>query len=411
MNDIRKKVFEKIDSYIEEFVRFQSELVARPALGPDNGGQGETEKAELVETWCRQIDPDEMFWVNAPDDRVPSGDRPNLIAAFNGEGPGKVWVLSHLDIVPPGESSLWTSDPYTLHRDGDRIYGRGVEDNNHGAVSSYFAMKAIRELGLTPARGIGLIFVADEETGSNYGLRHVLETRGDLFSSDDLIIVPDAGQPDGTTIEVQEKSMLWLKFKVSGKQCHASTPHKGINTLRAAAKMITAVDEALPTAFDATDDVFSVPSSTFEPTKKDPNVPNINTVPGEDIFYFDGRVLPEYDLDAVVAEAKAAAEASAVQSGVKVQVEALYQGQAPDPTPADAPVVLALSRAVKDILGREARPVGIGGGTVAAFFREKGLPAAVWCSAPETAHSPDEFVSLTQLMDDAKVMAHVFLGF
>jgi len=404
------KVSARIDGYLEEIVRFQTELVACPALGPTNGGQGETEKAELVKKWLKVLGPDQTIEADAPDARVPSGRRPNLAALFQGRQPGRVWVLSHLDIVPPGELSLWDSDPFVLRREGDRIIGRGVEDNHQGLVASYFAMKALRDEGLTPAYDVGLIFVADEETGSEYGLSHLLQTRPDLFTQDDLIIVPDAGNEEGTMIEVVEKSILWLKFTVTGKQCHASTPHLGLNTLRAAARMINALDQALPQAFQAADELFSVPHSTFEPTKKEANVPNINTIPGEDVFYFDARVLPIYNLEEVKTAARRIVESVAAECGVAVTMGAEQELQAPPATSPEAPVVQALTRAVAAVHGRAAKPMGVGGGTVAAMFRAKGLPAAVWSTVAHAAHSPNEFALLSNQVADAKVLAHVFLG-
>jgi len=53
--------------------------------------------------------------------------------------------------------------------------------------------------------------------------------------------------------------------------------------------------------------------------------------------------------------------------------------------------------------------MGIGGGTVAAFFRKAGFPAAVWSTMDETAHSPNEYCVLQYLKDDAKVFAHIAL--
>ncbi|MDY6853071.1 MAG: M20 family metallo-hydrolase [Thermodesulfobacteriota bacterium] len=410
MDNEWSRVAARIETYGKDMVRFQSGLVACPALGPDNGGQGEAKKAELIKDWLNLLEPDELIEADAPDERVESGRRPNLTARFKGQGQGRVSVLSHIDIVPPGELSLWDSDPYVLRQDGDRLYGRGVEDNHHGLVASYFAVKALRDEGLTPAYDAALMFVADEETGSVYGLSHLLETKPELFSPKDLIIVPDAGHEDGTMIEIAEKSMLWLKFTVKGKQCHAGTPHRGVNTLRASARMITALDKALPQAFDAKDNLFSIPASTFEPTKKEANVPNVNTIPGEDVFFFDARVLPQYSLEAVKAKAEEVAVAVAAESGVSVKVETAFQVQAPLATPADAPVVKALARGVAEVHGRKAMPMGIGGGTVAAFFRAKGLPAAVWSTIPGNAHAPNEFTRLSYLIADAKVLAHVFLG-
>ena len=61
--------------------------------------------------------------------------------------------------------------------------------------------------------------------------------------ADDLIVVPDAGNEEGTMIEVAEKSMLWIRFILKGKQCHESTPGKGKNSLFGAASLIVALDQ------------------------------------------------------------------------------------------------------------------------------------------------------------------------
>jgi succinyl-diaminopimelate desuccinylase len=138
-------------------------------------------------------------------------------------------------------------------------------------------------------------------------------------------------------------------------------------------------------------------------------VPNINTIPGRDVFFLDSRVLPDYDLANVKERVKAIASQAAAPFGVTLEMEAAQKLQAPPATPADAPVVQALQRAIKEVYGREAKPQGIGGGTVAAFFRQAGLPAAVWMTVSDTAHQPNEFVLLSNMLGDARVLAHVFL--
>jgi succinyl-diaminopimelate desuccinylase len=410
MNEELARLYARIDTYIEEMAAFQTELTAVPALGPESGGQGEGEKVRVIERWLERLRPDEVFQVDAPDPRVASGVRPNLMARLHGRNQGRVWVLSHVDVVPPGEPGLWVTDPWVLKREGDFVYGRGVEDNQHGIVASFFAAQAFRDEGLVPGREVALAFVADEETGSRLGLGYLLNTRPDLFSPDDLIIVPDAGKPDGTLIEVAEKSLLWLRFTVTGKQCHASTPDQGRNTLRAAARMITALDDDFHGFFTAADPLYTLPASTFEPTRKEANVPNVNTIPGEDVFYFDTRVLPAYSLADVKDRAQRVAQGVAEASGVTVRVESVNEVQAPKPTPTDAPVVQALFRAIAAVTGRTAKPQGIGGGTVAALFREKGLPAAVWSTIDHYAHAPNERDRLSNLVTDAKILAHVYWG-
>ena len=271
-----------------------------------------------------------------------AASRPNLVAYLPGKRPEKVWVLSHMDVVPPGDLSLWDSDPFTLRVDGDRLYGRGTEDDHHGIVMSLMAVRAFLDLELTPERTLALALVADEETGNDKGLAYLLREHPGLFSPQDLIIVPDAGSKDGTMIEVAEKSILWLKLTLLGQQGHASRPHKAKNTLRAAAHVIVALDE-LQREFPRQNPLFRPPMSTFEPTRKEANVPNINTIPGRDVFYLDCRVLPDYDLAQVTERVRAIATEAAEKFGVTLEVEPVQTLASAPPTAPEAPVVKALA--------------------------------------------------------------------
>ncbi|MHB8067135.1 MAG: M20 family metallo-hydrolase [Desulfobaccales bacterium] len=405
--DLFTRVAERLGAYQQQMIELQRELVSRNAVGPDHGGPGEGEKAaflaDLLLGWGLKVDN-----FPAPDARVADGQRPNLVAWVPGKRPEKIWVLSHMDVVPPGDEALWESDPFTLRVVGDRLYGRGTEDDHHGIVTSLMAVRALLDLGITPPRTLALALVSDEETGNEKGLIHLLREQPQLFSSEDLIIVPDAGSLDGTLIDVAEKSILWLRLTLEGKQCHASRPDLGRNTLRACAYVILALEE-LAREFPAENPLFRPPVSTFEPTKKEANVPNINTIPGRDVLYLDCRVLPEYDLARVKERVLALGEEAARRFEVSLKVEPVQELPSAPATALDAPVVKALERAIREVYGREANPRGIGGGTVAAFFRQKGLPAAVWMTVSQTAHQPNEFSLLSNLLGDARVLAHVFL--
>jgi succinyl-diaminopimelate desuccinylase len=403
------EVFKRIDGCRDEIISLQKDLTSRVALGPVNAGTGEHEKAEYLKGKLRELNPDHLEEVRAPDGRAEKGYRPNVLARWEGDkGAPTVWVLSHTDIVPPGDLTLWDGNPYEVRVEGDKIIGRGVEDNQHGIVSSFLAVKAVLETGGRPRRSMALALVADEETGSEYGLDYVLKNHPHFFKPEDLIIVPDGGNEEGTMIEVAEKSMLWMKFTILGKQCHASTPEKGKNSLYAAARLIVEL-AALKKQFGAKDDLFKPPVSTFEPTKMEANVPNVNTIPGRDVFHVDCRILPNYKVEEVLAFAGDLAKTVAAELDVSIEVEPVYRQDAAAPTPGDAPVVEALKKAVRKVKGLEAKPMGIGGGTVAAFFRKAGLPAAVWASESDTPHQPNEYCLISNIMADAKVFASIFM--
>ncbi|MFH1480791.1 MAG: M20 family metallo-hydrolase [Pseudomonadota bacterium] len=402
-------IFERIDHYRDEIIELQRVLTSKAALGPENGGTGEHDKANYLKGVLESLEPDVMEEIRAPDERALDGYRPNLIARWGGMRKGPtVWVLSHMDVVPPGDLSLWEGDPYQIRISGDKIIGRGVEDNHHGIVSSYLALRAIQGSDLKTKNSVGLAFVADEETGSKYGLDYILKNRDELFGPEDLIIVPDGGNEEGTMIEVAEKSMLWLKFTVTGQQCHASTPEKGKNSLYGAARLIIALQE-LKNEFGMEDPLFRPSVSTFEPTKIEANVPNVNTIPGRDVFYLDCRILPKYKVEDIMVAVDRIVGHLENTLRLSIKVKPVYRQVAPESTSADSPVVKALTRAIRYVSGLEGKPMGIGGGTVAAFFRMAGLPAAVWMTAPNTAHQPNEYCLISHIINDIKVFAYLYM--
>ena len=76
-----------IDGYKEESIRLQTELCKIPALGPENGGDGEEKKAALLGQYLREVGFGNIERYDAPDDRVPCGYRPNIVATLPGKTP------------------------------------------------------------------------------------------------------------------------------------------------------------------------------------------------------------------------------------------------------------------------------------------------------------------------------------
>ncbi len=407
---ILDKICSRIDTYEEESIKLQREITAIPALGPENDGEGEQKKAAFLKGYfLNDLGLKDVKNYDAPDDRVPSGNRPNLIAILPGKNPSRtIWIMSHMDVVPPGDRSQWEGDPWTIRVEDGKIYGRGTEDNQQGIVSSLLTAKAFIDEGVQPHYNIGLLLVSDEETSSKYGIQYLLENHQNLFKQDDYYIIPDAGNAEGTLVEVAEKSIVWFKFKIQGKQTHGSTPELGNNAFKAGAHLIVKLDQ-LYEKFNLSDPVFDPPISTFEPTKKEANVPNVNTIPGEDIFYFDCRIHPTYDLAEVKDFVRGLCRQIETAFDVKIEVTTPQELTAAPPTPVDAQVVKAVQKALLDLRNLKTSPMGIGGGTVAAYFREVGLDTVVWATQDETLHGPNEYVRIKNILDDAKVFAHIAL--
>ena len=405
-----QSIFSEIERQKNEMAQTLMELIRVPAIAPENNGEGELRKTEKLVQILEVVGFDKIEHFDAEDERVPSKKRPNVIAYCYGENKAeKLWIISHLDVVPPGEKSLWTiTKPFEPTIKEERIYGRGSEDNGQSMVASIFAVKALKNLGIRPKRTIALAFVADEEQGSMYGIQHLLKQG--LFKKDDLIVVPDGGNENGSLIEIAEKSALWFRVRTIGKQTHASRPDKGLNAHRIGMEYALALDKMLHAKYSLKDEYFDPPESTFEPTKKDKNVDAVNIVPGEDIICFDCRVLPNYDIEEMLNEIHGLAEEFEKKTGAIIKIEVLQKTVAPRPTDASAKIVSMLTAAIKKLRGVEPKVGGIGGGTCAAFFRKIDVPAVVWCSIDETAHQPNEYAKIENLANDAKIFAFLAIS-
>ena len=81
-----------------------------------------------------------------------------------GEGEELIGLCAHLDIVPAGQG--WDTDPFTLTRKADRLYGRGVSDDKGAVIASLYAMKLVKESGVALNKRVRLLMGCNEETGS-----------------------------------------------------------------------------------------------------------------------------------------------------------------------------------------------------------------------------------------------------
>lgn len=388
-------------------VALEKLLTSIPAIAPEGGGDGEYKKCAALENWLRQNGFTNIERYEAPDSRVSDGVRPSLVVTIPGQSDDyNIWVMAHIDVVPTGDLSLWESDPWTVVEKDGKLIGRGVEDNQQGLVSAAFAGLYFIKNNIKPAHTVKLLFVADEENGSEYGIIYLMKNHK-LFKKSDLILIPDGGDSKGETIEIAEKNILWLKVHVIGKQTHGSRPDSGANACLAACDLSLRLHN-LEKTFNKTDDLFEPNYSTFQPTKRAKNVDSINIIPGEDTFYMDCRILPCYTLTEVLKEVDSLCSQVEKEHNVKIEYECPQKSESPA-TPVSAPVAQKLAAALKKVHGIEAKFIGIGGGTVGAELRREGIDAVVWSTLDDQAHQPNEYCLVENIIKDAETLTGFFL--
>lgn len=379
-------------------------IIPSKAISPASGGKGEKDRVDILEEILKELDIETFQRYDVTDNY---GEIRSSLIAKKGHHSRTLWIIAHTDTVPEGDMHSWTKPPFIATVDGDRIYGRGTSDDGQGIMLGLLLLKRLNENDLKI--NLGIAFVADEEVGSKYGIQYLLEK--DIFKSDDLIIVPDSGSSDGMELEIAEKSILWMKFTVTGNQYHASHPDKATNAARDGMEFMFNLDQFLNKKYDTKDEIFNYPLSSFEPTKHEKNVDNVNTIPGKEVFYMDCRILPKYDLDNVIDDVSTHISEFEMTHKSKIKLEFVQKEQAPLPTSTDSPVVKLLVNALEK-RGKKPYTVGIGGGTCAAFFRKRGIPAVVWSTTiPEVAHQVDEYVDMNHILMDTETIEDIIYNF
>ncbi len=397
-----------VEGYKNDMVEALTEMLRIPAIGPESGGEGEFERARYLRELAGRCGFEDIENLDALDERVKLRSRPNIILRRKGNSDQTVWIVAHMDTVPPGDLDAWTCPPFSPKVVDGKLYGLGAEDNGQSLIASLFAAKVLNDTGITPERSMALALVSDEEMGSDKGIKFMIEEG--VFRQNDFIYVPDFGEPDGSLIEVAEKHILWLKINVKGRQTHASTPEKGINATRVGNEMATFLSNYMHEKYPAEDPMFMPSHSTFEPTKRLQTVGNINTIPAEDTFYMDFRILPRYEPDEVLATVRNVARMFEDRSGVKVTIDIEQFTRSGPPSSTESIGLMSLASAIKKVKGVDATPKGVGGGTCANYFRLAGLDAYAWETVDECAHSVNEYCKLENLVTDSKVFVSL-LGY
>ena len=396
-------ILRRIDDSRDDIVKDVSKLISIPAIGPTSGGDGESARADWIEGYLKGLDCfDSIERMDIPHGNII---RSNVIAIKKGKIDRTVWIVAHMDTVHPGDLSLWRHPPFEAYVEDDRIYGLGAEDNGQGLMAALYSVKYIGRAELQ-GYSIGLAFVADEETGSGYGIGYLLD-KG-IFGKDDLILVPDWGSPKGEMIDISEKHILWMRFTVIGRQTHGSTPDKGLNAFRIGAAFLTDLVTRLYDEFDVSDPLFRPPRSTFEPTRRSETTDNINIIPWKDEFWMDCRILPGYDLDEIISFVNNVMKEHSDRTGADISMEIVQRSASGPSSSTGTQEYETLKKSISDVTGKTVKEVGIGGGTCANFFRKKGMNAYAWSSEGGSLHKPNEFVLIGNIITDAKVLITLF---
>jgi acetylornithine deacetylase/succinyl-diaminopimelate desuccinylase family protein len=140
---------------------------------------------------------------------------PVIAGCLTGTGGGRSIALNgHIDVVPAGDLSRWTIDPWAGQLQDEKIFGRGACDMKAGVVAMIMAVKALTDLGIKLAGDVWLHIVSDEEV-VGWGSRECART----LPRPDLVLCPE---PTNLKVATTEGGLEHFRLEVVGRATHAS---------------------------------------------------------------------------------------------------------------------------------------------------------------------------------------------
>ena len=191
----------------------------------------------------------------------------------------------HVDVVPPGPETAWTSLPFTpTHRDG-QLFGRGAADMKGSIAAFITAAEAFIAAHPEHAGSIAVLLTSDEEGDAIDGTAagaDVLRQRGETM---DFCLVGEPTSVDrlGDTLKNGRRGSLSGRLTVKGVQGHIAYPHLAKNPIHLAAP---AIAELAATVWDEGNAHF--PPTTWQISNIHGGTGASNVIPGyvEILFNF-----------------------------------------------------------------------------------------------------------------------------
>lgn len=271
-------------------------LIERASVTPSDGG-------------CHALLAERLEAMGFVVESLPFGDVQNFWARLGTQGPLFAFA-GHTDVVPPGPSEHWDSDPFAPQvRDGI-LYGRGAADMKGSIAAMITACERLVASG-RPLRGsIAFLITSDEEGSAVNGTVKVVEVLEKRQEKIQYCIVgePSSTSQVGDVIKIGRRGSLHGRLTVHGIQGHVAYPHLARNPIHRA---MAPLDALCRERWDEGNESF--PPTSFQISNIHAGKGTDNVIPGELDVAFNFRYSTALTEEAIKARTKAILDANGLE--------------------------------------------------------------------------------------------------
>ncbi|WP_194744603.1 succinyl-diaminopimelate desuccinylase [Thermaurantiacus tibetensis] len=351
-------------------------LVRCPSVTPADAGAIPLLEAELAALGFQTF---RLRFGEAPDGPVE-----NLFARL-GNGAPHFAFAGHTDVVPPGDLSRWSVDPFAGHVEGGVLVGRGAADMK-GALAA-MVEAARRHVARGSPGSLSFLVTGDEEGPATFGTDRLLDWMAAHGHVPDFCLVgePTSVRRLGDCVKIGRRGSLNAWITVLGAQGHVAYPDRADNPVR---RLVRILAELQSRRLDEGSAWFA--PSNLEVTDLEVGNPATNLIPARASARLNIRFNDQHrgaELAGWI-EQVVATHAPAAEVKVRISGEAFLTEPGPFST--------LVQDAVEEVTG-VSPALSTSGGTSDARFIRRLCPVVEFGLPGETMHRVDEQASLADI--------------
>ena len=359
-------------------VSLTADLIRCPSVTPEEGGA-----IELLERLL------EMNGFSCT--RITRGQVSNLFAKWGSGKNGRVFGFNgHTDVVPVGDLSSWSVDPFGAEVKEGFLYGRGATDMKSGVAA--FVAAAIDFVNNNPPDGSVIITITgDEEGDAEDGTAAILDWMKQNGEKIDHCLVGEPTSPSkmGEMMKIGRRGSMTAKVIATGVQGHSAYPDRAKNPILAMVKLLDILaSHQLDTGTEHFD------PSTLAITSVDTGNKAPNVIPASTTATINIRFNDSHSGSSLISWLEEEIDKVSAEYGIQFKTDFKITGESFITPPGELSELI--SEAVKKELGVQPN-LSTTGGTSDARFIKNICPVTEFGLVGKTMHAIDERVEIIQI--------------